>query len=110
MNRPVSAPVFVPASWRSVHVPITGSVVVSTPAEAPVGLVAAANPDVVELSPWATMATSNAFSAAVDIAASVGSPMSALVAAPPVSYGLATFPRYVIVLPRATSPLVRVNV
>ncbi len=54
---PVSAPVFVFASKRSIHVPFVGAVVVSVAPDAVVGSVAASNALAVYWSPIATIAT-----------------------------------------------------
>jgi hypothetical protein len=81
---PVSAPEFDPRSKRSIHVPAVGSVVVFVAPDAVEGSVAASNNDVNELSPCATIATSNSFDSVVVISVRVGSPIVPLVAAPPV--------------------------
>lgn len=52
-----SAPVPVPLSARSIHVPLVGAVVVSVAPEAVVGSVAASKAEVVRLSPQETSAT-----------------------------------------------------
>jgi hypothetical protein len=74
MNNPTSAPVLLPSSCRSCHVLLAGSVVGATvPFEATLGAVAASIVVVVELSPWAIIATRSSFAPAVLIAVPVGS-------------------------------------
>lgn len=62
---PLSAPVLVPLSARSIHVPAVGAVVVSVAPEAVVGSVAASKADAVRLSPAEVIATINSPACAV---------------------------------------------
>lgn len=65
MANPLSAPVLVPLSALSIHVPLVGAVVVSVAPEAVVGSVAASKADVERLSPQETIATINSPASAV---------------------------------------------
>lgn len=90
---PLSAPVFVPLSARSIQVPLVGAVVVSVAPEAVVGSVAASKADVVRLSPQETIATINSPACAVVIVAVVTVPeATASVLAVPASKGAVAEP------------------
>jgi hypothetical protein len=86
---PWSAPVFVPLSARSIHVPLVGAVVVSVAPEAVAGSVAASNAEAVRLSPAEVMATINSPAWAVSNPAVVAVALAtARVLAEPVSKGV----------------------